>query len=202
MEKRKKELSVRALLEQTVNHLEAEYKYKKVGFENPVRVEIADDSDWHRTKTGYMTYEKLNLFSFNGNAKYWAIGLGTTNGGYPAADYDSDIIALLFNPKSKRIIQIRKELTDILHHSTYFSNSLICGEYDGNLSAVKKCSLGQKVVEKLKPEIEKFIAKEPKYDSEYIRMDNLAPMNTQNMMYKPKFVEFLSQTIIDVLKEI
>jgi hypothetical protein len=63
-------------------------------FPNKALTEIARDSDWHRTKVGYMGYETAGLFEFGGSI--WIVGRGEACGSYPADPYDSDILALEF----------------------------------------------------------------------------------------------------------
>lgn len=205
MTKRKaKGLSVREVLEKTVEGLERKFKPKEIIFLQQVAAEIADDSDYHRERIGYMYYKQSGLFRFDNQERIWAISLGTTPGNYPAANYDSDILALMIDSKGKKITQIKQELKERIQKSDYFENSLIRGMYDGNL-AVKmdepSSGLGKKMLEILRPEIGRFIAQETEYDREVLRLDNLKPMVKEERLYKPDFVGFMMETIEKVLGE-
>ena len=68
------DLNVRELLKKTYSILCKRYKPKDITFSERALTEIADDSDWHRTKKGYMGYGAAALFQLDG--KSWAIVRG------------------------------------------------------------------------------------------------------------------------------
>lgn len=190
------ELFVRELLEKT---------YEKLGDRNPhigivlpetVKSEIADDSDWHRTRVGYMGYDKVRFFSFNN--KSWLIGNGKSCGAYPARPYDSDILALEL-AVNKNPSQVYEQFKECI--GSYFKNSLIFGMADGVVSFNKHGRFTERMMKQLSGRIEEFVAKWPKYNREILSLDTLTPINTSSMKYKQETVDFLAETIETVLEQ-
>lgn len=192
------ELSVGELLKKTYLNLEERNMHQEIILPNGVMTEIADDTDWHRSRTGYMRYEKVDIFDFG---KSWLLGRGEKSGSYPARPYDSDILALEFSIENKESAQIQKEIEDKIRLSSYFSNSLVFGYADGNIG-INKCSgLGRKMMQLIKPNVSKFIARRPEYDETVIELSTLMPPTTKEMLYKPEFASVISEAIETVLKE-
>lgn len=71
---------------------------------------------------------------------------------------------------------------------------------DGNLSLSKEGRFGDKMLKRLQPEIQKFIAQEPEYDRSIILASTLQYLTTKPMLYKPEFADFLADSIAAVLK--
>ena len=71
---------------------------KVVKLNEPVYALIASDSDYHRTREGYMEYADVILTGISG--VQWAIALGEAWGDYPAEYYDNDISAIRLGGKS------------------------------------------------------------------------------------------------------
>ncbi len=191
-------LNVRELLKSTYLRLYERHNPQVVVFSNRALAEIANDSDYHRTRVGYMGYDSAGLFQFDG--KTWAISRGEKCGGYPAEPYDSDLLALEFLAEGKTPKQIQEELGEGIGQSSYFRNSLIFGMADGNLSLNKEGRFGEKMLKRLQPEIQRFIAQEPEYDRSVILVSTLQYPTTKNMLYKPEFADFLADSIEAVLR--
>ena len=64
----------------------------------------------------------------------------------------------------------------------------------------KNGRFGQKMLEILIPEMQRFIAQEPEYDPKYYSLSTLSPICTSSVKYKPKFADFLADSIEAVLK--
>jgi hypothetical protein len=193
------ELKVRKLLEKTYENLAERNPHKEIRFE-PALSKIADDSDWHRTKIGYMKYESANLFKFNG--KNWVVARGESYGDYPARPYDSDITALEPSEENPTSNYIRSKLAS----SCYFRNSLIFSLADGNLGVGTNSPFFENPFEKrmkemLEPRIPDFVAQKPEYDTGALLTSTLQHPVTKEMLYKPDFVDFLTETIEKILKE-
>ncbi|MDD5192652.1 MAG: hypothetical protein PHH54_00545 [Candidatus Nanoarchaeia archaeon] len=182
-----------------------ENAYKKLGERNSnreiilpeeVRSEIADDSDYHKIRTGYMGYKTVTFFNFNN--KSWLIGNGKSCGAYPARPYDSDILALELDiavfPE-----RVRSEFQENV--GSYFKNSLMYCMTDGMLAISKHGKFNKSMMNLLRPRIEEFIAEEPKYNEEIISPDTHMPVNISPMKYKPEFADFLAESIEAVLKQ-
>ena len=152
--------------------------------------EIADDSDYHRSAKGYMMYEKVSLIYFS-NGKNWCIGNGKAYGRYPAERYDSDILAL----KTKDNIG---EIVKSIEASTYFENSLIYAVADGNLCLGTR--FNNAMLERLRPNIGKYIAQKPEYDRQMLLLSTLEPVVKKPIKYKESFAKFIAESIEQVLK--
>lgn len=189
-------LSVRELLENTYEKLGERNSYTEIILPKEVTSEIADDSDWHRTRVGYMGYDKVRFFNFNN--KSWLIGNGKSCGAYPARRYDSDILALelAVNQSPDEVCKQFQENID-----SYFKNSLIYGMVDGMLASSRNGRFTQKMMDLLKPKVDEFIAEMPRYNDEILSPDTMSPINTSSMKYKLEFADFLAETIEKVLKE-
>lgn len=161
-------LSVRELLKATYNRLAERHPHEEMILEGKPIAEIANDSDWHRTRVGYMRYETANLFQFNN--KTWAIARGEKCGQYPAEPFDSDILALELSVESKTGEQIKGELEEMIRRSEYFRNSLVFGMADGRIGVGTRHSY-ERMTELLSSGISKFIAQELKTNDEYFTMD-------------------------------
>lgn len=189
-------LSARELFKRTYETLCDRHEHTIVTFQNRVLTEIGDDSDYHRTRKGYMGYENSGLFNLNG--KTWAISRGENAGGYPADAYDGDILALEFLTDGKTQEQIRQELTKKIKESSYFKNSLIHSRMGGELAGFEG-GLGERMQERLKPVIEVYIAQQPEYNTELVLLSTGEHPPTKSTLYKPEFADFLADSIEGIL---
>ena len=197
-----KELTVGELLKSTYSELSEKHNLQEVVLPSRALVEIANDFDRYRTRIGYMAYETIGLFEFNKDI--WAMARGEAYGDYPATSYNSDILALKFKfkgaIKNKEIKkQIQGELSKSINGSRYFINSLIYGMADGTLVVNKNGQFGQRMFEILRPEIQRFIAQKPEYDSQYLSLSTFSPICKSSAKYKPEFAGFLANSIEAVL---
>ncbi|MBN2141899.1 hypothetical protein JW711_01085 [Candidatus Woesearchaeota archaeon] len=53
---------------------------------------IAEDNDYHRSRTGYMSYDRVRIMPWG--CVDWVIALGEKTGSYPGSQYLSDMIAV------------------------------------------------------------------------------------------------------------
>lgn len=187
-------ISVRDLLKNTYEKIGQRNSSSEIIFQNKVLTEIADDSDYHRKKIGYMGYENARTFEFNG--KYWAIARGEKCGDYPGDIYDSEILALELKSENTE----KEELERIIDKSTYFTNSLIFAKRDGHLCLSKENKFGIRMQDVLQPRLREFIAQLPEYDENLFSARTLSPICTKSLMYKPELVDFLADSIRQVLE--
>ncbi len=197
-------LTVRQLLKATYDNLAERQPNEEVALPEQTLAEIANDSDYHRTRIGYMRYESAKLFQFGD--KTWAITIGKKYGSYPAEPYDSDLSALELSIENKTQEQIIEGLGKKIDRSIYFRNSLIHGMADGNLAAGTSHHwlnnpFQGRILELLKPKIKDYIAQKPEYDTTMLLASTLQHPTNKVMLYKPEFVDFLVDTIETVLKE-
>ncbi len=189
-------IGVRELLKNTYDTLGKRHDHVDIIFPGRVTTEIANDSDYHRTRIGYMGYESVGLFHLD--SKSWAIGRGEKCGDYPADPYDSDILALEYSsPDPQKIAE------EIYRNSNYFGNSLVHGMRNGSLAVSQRGRFGEKMFKILQPEIEKFIAQKPEQRSDVFVFgaSGLEPATTRSTGYEKEFVDFLADAIETVLRE-
>ncbi len=146
-----------------------------------------------------MGYETVALLDIDG--KIWAVARGEACGDYPADPYDSDILAVKFDPNGKTEEQILEELCEEIAMSDYFTNSLIYGMRNGTVRVNIYGKFGSMMKEILKPRIKEFIAQKPEYDTGYILVTTLTPICRRSLRWKPEFVDFLASGIEKVLRE-
>ncbi len=189
-------ISARQLLEGVYSSLKNKLGGREIHLPSKAMVEIANDSDWHRTRIGYSAYETALLLNVEG--KEWAVAFGTNCGSYPAEPYNCDIAAVSVFPIGKSDEEIAKEVYKALKKGSYFRNSLIYTLADGQLAVSKNSKFGQKVLELLRPKIKEFIVQDLETDSRYLYLD-LRPVVKCAIEYKPEFVSFLCDIFRSVL---
>ncbi|MDP3992205.1 MAG: hypothetical protein Q8P79_01710 [Nanoarchaeota archaeon] len=111
------------LLQRVYDCLFYEQVEEVVELEEPVCILVADDSDHHRIRRGYMKYVDGKVISLD--EKNWFIGVGEPHGDYPADKYAGDI----------RIWRGRRPSLPSLLDG--FSNSAIVITSKGNLAISK-----------------------------------------------------------------
>lgn len=185
-------LSARELLSETFNNLQIKLDGKSISLPSMAAAEIANDSDWHRTRIGYTGYESAVLVK-NGN-RQWVIAFGTKCGSYPADPYNCDIAAVPISVNGKSDNRVAKEIHDALENNNYFRSSLIYAMADGRLVVNNEGRFGQKVFEFLRPKIGEFIAQELETDPRFLTTD-FRPVVKSAIQYKREFVAFLSETL-------
>lgn len=198
-------LGIVKLLDATYSKITERHNLNVLTFQNTTLSEIANDSDWHRAKIGYMCYSGASLFSLG--ERTWAIALGTKGGDYPGDMYVGDIIALdlILNGKSED--DIKKELSERISSESYFMNTLFVGARDGNLGAREERSqgiptrFGKRMVHVVSPRIKEFVLQTPEYDHNLILASTLQHPTTKVMLYKPETPDFLANCIEQVLRE-
>lgn len=190
----KQGLSARELLKGVYNTLKD--GGREIKLPSKAMAEIANDSDWHRTRVGYTGYESAILLKVG--EKEWTVAFGTACGSYPADPYNCDIAAVSVSTNGKSNKEIVKEIHGALEKGSYFRNSLIYAMADGQLAINKDGRFDQKVLELLGPRVQEFIAQDLETDSRYFTMD-LRPVVKSAVQYKPEFVVFLSDTFRTVL---
>lgn len=192
----KQSLSARQLLEGVHSLLKDKLDGKEIKLPSKAMAEIADDSDYHRTRVGYTGYETAILLKVDD--KEWAVAFGTKCGSYPADPYNCDIAAVPVSINGKSDEETAKEIHEALNGNSYFRNSLVYAMADGQLAISENSKYGQKVLELLEPRVQEFIAQNLETDSQYFTMD-LRPLVKSSVQYKPEFMVFLFDTLRAVL---
>ena len=195
----KKEFSVMDVLNETyANLLERNKSVMKFDYsKEPLKTEIANDSDWHRTRVGYMFYPEMAVVGLNGDR--FTIGRGEKGGHYPGDIYVGDIIALKVMGEEEGAL--RKEIEGKIREASYFSSSLIIGMEDGNLGLSQRSVYGEGLKRLFgREEFGTFIMQASERHSEYIRLATLTPAVKRCTTHKPEFAKFLANALEEILK--
>jgi len=190
-------LSARALLCATYDLLSATHAPKQIAFDTKVLSEIADDSDYHRTKKGYMGYRTAGIFRF-GN-KRWAIARGEKCGAYPAEPFDSDLIALEVTVRGSR--KIPQTLAAQIQYGRYFANTILFAMADGKLFIPEEGRFTRRMNEVI-PKLNRFEAQPAEYDRSCIALSTLRHPATKCAQYRSDCHLFLAEAIEDILQSL
>lgn len=180
-------LTSKEVVEQVFARLKEGRVLREVVFPEGASALIGDDSDWHRTRMGFMRYDSVVFCRFG--THMWVLGLGEACGSYPAEPYYNDILVLKGVPEESTDAQIYQEI----QRSTYFGNSFLIGLKDGNLGRMKG-----KFKERDFPS---FVAQQKEVDSEYIVLSTLEPVVHRPTLWKEELIDCLVEDIIQVLSE-
>lgn len=193
-------ISAGELLENAFRILSEKNSYRRISFPEKVSVIIAEDSDVHRIRQGYMGYKSATLFEIN--EKLWAMSVGKAWGDYPAAPYDSDILAIeISSPEAKIEKDLVKEIQKRIHFDEYFQHSLIIARKNGQITVAENPEnrFRKKILESLRPVTSKFIAQKLEVDEGSISAIELQPMVISMVRYKPEFAEVMANRIFEIL---
>jgi len=167
---------------------------------------IADDSDDHCTRQGFMRYDSVILINLGG--RVWAIGKGKAWGDYPARPYDNDILVLalgeddsLKNESNQKIAETIMELISSYLWSSSFQNSIIIAKNSGCLFGGRK--LGRIMDQLISSKIPSFVKKRPEVREGYVTVEvgGIFPALKSSIKYKKQLASLLSQTIIQILSD-
>ncbi len=162
----------------------------------PARCEIANDSDWHRTRVGYMRYVKVALINKDG--AHGLLAVGEPWGSYPKDPYAGDVIYIPAQDLQKEEELTDEAITDNIEGGSYFRYSLLVGYADGRLGFSKRCKIHDKLVTAVKDSFESYVAQDLETNPELFHLD-LRPVVSKAMRYKPEIVEFLSSHLAPLL---
>ncbi len=194
-----KTLNVHALLRSVCRRLGRRYSRNTLFFPDGVCTEIADDSDYHRTRRGYMRYRSAKVLRLNGRT--WILARGERSGAYPADPYDSDIVAIEIDRQTPVDAALVKNAAEAIRQGNYFLNTVVCGLADGNLALYERSRFGSRMLPRLRPAADGLIAQAPKRDDRYLSLSTLQPVVTSSARYKPEAVRTLADMIVAVLNE-
>ena len=161
--------------------------------------EIADDSDGHRERKGYMKYSRVFVTRIKGHA--WILAFGEAVGGYPADPYGNDITALHLG--RERVFdtdqEFLKEVSEKLGESEYFSNSLILTMSSGAMSFNKPSSWFNYAMPAIRDIAPQLVAEDPKFDREHLSLSTLSPIVTSSAKYNVAAPKMLAEKLVEVL---
>lgn len=164
---------------------------------------IADDSDYHRSRSGYMAYHTLRITQFGGNQ--FLMGLGYKAGDYPGKEFAGDIIAVPSSIPSDVINNSpREKLTQLVKETFYhlagdfFRPSLVIAMADGRL-VFPESTLGYNLWETVDTRVRELVAGNCVRDGRLLSCATLAPVVCQPAEYKREVVGVLVEGIEKVL---
>ena len=167
--------------------------FKKEGNEielEEVLVEIANDSDGHREKIGYSSYNAVSVLDTG--KKRWGVCIGTATGDYPANAFNCDIVVLPILKEDP--IDIAEEVSKFLLGCPYFRNSPLVAFADGGIAINTKNVFGNNMVAKLGNSMDEFIAKDAVINDELFTMDT-RPLVVSSVLYKKELAKFFYDNI-------
>lgn len=173
---------------------------QQIIFPERVSTIIADDSDIHRIRRGYIGYKKATLLSFNG--KIWAMSIGKAWGDYPARPYNSDILAIEIAASEKETGKdVSEEIQELIHLGNSFRHSLIIARQNGQITVAKNTQnrFREKVLRLLQPISSNFIAQKLEVDTNCISAINLEHPTISPVRYTPEFAEELAKQFAKIL---
>jgi len=183
--------SAHDVVDRVFTELQKKLKGRKLSFKNRVQAEIGNDSDWHRTRIGYMGYDSVYLAKMNG--KTWILGRGQACGAYPADPYDSDIFVLEV-PENRQ----GKTIESMISHQEYFISSAFFATSDGQIAGNKDSDMAQKVLFPLQETWLNYIIEPTKYRDDVIGLD-LRPIPSSQASFKPELVDLLTEKIVNLI---
>lgn len=190
-----KGLSARELLKGVYDTLKEDGE-KEIELSSKAMAEIARDSDYHKERVGYMGYESAVLLKVGWQE--WVVAFGTKCGAYPADPYDCDIVAVQFSSEGKTSEEIVSEAYIVLEGNHHFHNSLIYAMEGGLLAVNSNGHFGSRVLDLLKPEVQKSIVRDIEIDPSCCTMD-MRPVVKSAIQYEPEFVAFVSDVFRMIL---
>ena len=162
-----------------------------IRFKEPKAAEVADDSDSHRSRYGFMLYKEARIFNFD--KRRWAVFFGDETSGYPAEGYLRDLSAIEIKEEFNSENDVENGLTKLIRKSNYFVNSLIHADSSGLLIT----STDSRFYGDTSYDPREFIATKEEFDSEgLVFLSVLKRPRT----YKPEIIPKLTETIENVLR--
>ena len=191
------DVSVHRLLRAAYRCLGRKYHSRELFFPEGVCVEIADDSDGHRTRKGYFRYRSAKMIKVG--RKWWAIARGERCGHYPADPFDSDIAAVRLPCRLKVGTEAAAYVAEKLLRGEYFANSLVVGLADGRLLEIGGNIFSTAVSGILRDELPALISSPLRRDDRCLDLSTLAPVTVSTMRYHRRAIEVLTLAFEAVL---
>ncbi len=185
-------LSVGQLFRKVFDALQQRLEGETVVFERPPRAEIADDSDWHRSRTGYMVYEAAFLATIGNDL--WLFAFGNQTAGYPADPYAAELLGRKVRADENESPEERQQrLSETIGEASYFSNTFFVGMADGRIAGTNY-RYSQSSLEHLGLLSEDDIVQDLEHRTDVLHAD-LRPVVSQARRYN----EALAQRIVEAI---
>ncbi|MEI8339719.1 MAG: hypothetical protein WCF94_03575 [bacterium] len=191
-------LLIKEVLTQVYEGLKKKFGVKEIKLTEKAMAEIADDSDWHRTRMGYTGYNSC-IFLKIGN-KEFCVALGEKCGAYPADPYNCDIAVVSVSRNGVNMEALDTKVSKALGENSYFRSSVIIAMADGSVGAVDG-GLGAELFKIVGPKAKEVLFKKIETNPDLLSPATLTPMVTSAARYKPEFVDILIEGIETVLQK-
>jgi len=122
-------LYVGEAFDEAFEHMKRKLNGKEIILSETPQAEIANDSDWHRSREGYFIYRKVMIAVVEG--KECVVALGTASGDYPADPYCCDIVAFRISSEGKSEEELKELICNELVRGSYFKNSVVIAMDNG-----------------------------------------------------------------------
>ncbi len=153
---------------------------------------IADDSDYHRIRRGFMRYKSFSIVALN--SQQFAIGLGTAWGDYPADPYKNDIMILRIPQIEGSMAEICEWLKKNVPSNRGFRGSVILSMADEELGFPTAWRW-------LSERLADFTRVKKATDKRFIAATTLKPVVTRRAEYNRKVVSAIARLILARLNE-
>ncbi len=186
-------LTADQVLSEVLTLLRAKWKNEEMNFEPPIRVEVADDSDYHRTAKGYFRYNTLYVVTLPHSR--WIIGKGTNGGGYPSDGLVSDILARKIPSTSPTD---HKTIARLVIQSEYFSHSVVVVRRGGEFSVAGSEARQAEYHRLFRAEAKEVVAEEGKVNTEVMTM-SLQPVYDRDTLWNLRMAELMAEAVAQIL---
>ncbi|MFA4999132.1 MAG: hypothetical protein WC519_00055 [Parcubacteria group bacterium] len=195
----KQPISSTDLILKTWEKMVSDLKGKIISLPTDPTAEIANDSDVHRTRIGYMRYTHVALVKVQG--ENFLLARGIKHGQYPAEPYDSDLTACPLNEEdlTDDEAEFLAKANDVLSYSSYFAHSLVFTKMDGDLM-VSDSHFARSVIQKVQTIGPGLVAVQPEYGDDLLST-TLTPVVNRTTKYYPEAPEKLAKALTEVLAE-
>lgn len=185
----------------TFKKIKKKHAEKEIVFPHYVLSLIADDSDYHRTRQGFMRYDSVIVVKLGDNN--WVMAKGRAWGDYPADPYDNDILVggLGDSLKGKSNQKLAEEIMEQIgsYWNSGFVNSIIAARNSGHLFTGRRWQ--EVMADFVAPKISEFVEKGLETHEGYVTLEvgGIVPAVKSSIKYKKEFADFLAKTIIEII---
>jgi hypothetical protein len=195
-------LTARQLLRGAMRRLGRRRRIRNVWMQSGARSLIADDSDHHRIRRGYMLYLTAKIIQVGPRAdqNYWLLARGEGNLAYPAAAYDSDLLARRIEPPFEFGKPLAERVAAIIGEASFFRHSLTVALSDGNMFCPTVNQAGARLGILLEGKAGQWLAQRAEYNNELLLAATLQPVVNRSYGYRPEAANELANLVVRALE--
>lgn len=190
----RKALTAGEVLDAVFCRLQKQSGGRTVRLTSNLNILVADDSDYHRTRRGFMVYDSFTFCGFGG--EIWAIGRGRAKGSYPIDPYwGGDLWGFKMNPWGMSDEECVEEIMNehrFLRHG--FKGTWFIALSDGNLITRKRAlehSLEDLLSHRVQP-----VRLRKNFGTGWLHLTTL-----QTYYWMPEVVDYLCQRLQDFVTQ-